>query len=79
MSWNELPEEVQAVAMLTLTRKQLDVFKLRLAGCSWGRMVVMLGSPRSTLRTHYESAHARLLIAGVHVREDGSYYRKEAA
>lgn len=76
-----LDPAVREVAERVLTPRQLDVFVLWLAGCSPRRISTMLDPPvtRSTVKSHLEDVHVRLLAAGVRKRDDGSYYLEEAA
>lgn len=65
MSFATLPPDVREIAERTLTRKQLDVFKLHLAGCSYRRIATMLEIGVSTVRSHLDAAHHRLEREGV--------------
>lgn len=80
MTWSRLDPAIQAVAERVLTRKQLDVWKLMLAGNSQYRISIMLLVTRRTVRTHLHDGHVKLLANGVRLRDDGTYYlEKEAA
>lgn len=79
MSWQQLPTEVREAAQAVLTPKQLDVFKLTLAGCSPYRISVMLSVSRRTVRDHIHASHIRLEQAGVRRDASGRYYQQEAA
>lgn len=79
MTWAQLPSEVQAAALEALSPKQLDVFKLHLAGLGARRISDMLSISRSTARTHLADAHRKLEQAGVSVDAAGRYYRNEVA
>lgn len=74
MSYSEVSEDVREVANRVLTGKQLDVWVLMLAGCSQRRSALMLGLSRSTVRSHLEEAHMRLISAGVRWSVEGVYY-----
>lgn len=76
MSWSSLPEPVREIAERELTAKQLDVFKLHLAGCSYRRIHTMLEIGVPTVRGHLDAAHHRLERAGV-VRAGFRDYRIE--
>lgn len=55
-SWNCLNPETKAVAEELLTDRQLEVFKLWMAGAGHKRIALMLGISPSTARTHKERA-----------------------
>lgn len=71
MTWASLPRDVQAVAEQVLTRKQLDVFKLELAGATTRRTALMCGVSRWTVREHLDAAHDKLERAGVRHGHEG--------
>lgn len=79
MSWNTLDPTIKAIAQQALTRRQLDVWKLHLAGLGQRRIADMLQITRSTVRSHLHDAHQTLARNGVHRDRTGRYYRKEAA
>lgn len=60
MSWSSLSPEVQIIAERELTRKQLDVLKLWLAGAGTARIAVMLGIAEATARGHLTRAKQKL-------------------
>lgn len=60
MSWNHLTPELQTIAQQVLTRKQLDVLKLHLAGCGTRRIATMLDISEPTAREHLRRALAKL-------------------
>jgi DNA-binding CsgD family transcriptional regulator len=60
MSWRTLPPHVRQAAEHALTRKQLDVLKLHLAGCGTRRIATMLSISEPTAREHLRRAKARL-------------------
>jgi DNA-binding CsgD family transcriptional regulator len=76
--YSSLSAEVQTAAERVLTRKQLDVFKLHCAGCSYRRIATMLEIGVPTVRGHLDAAHHRLEREGV-VRADFRSYRVEVA
>jgi len=80
VSYASLPALVRETAERELTRKQLDVFKLHCAGCSYARISTMLMIGVSTVKGHLHAAHLHLEKAGV-VRTDFRAYsmREEAA
>jgi hypothetical protein len=71
MSWNDLPTEVQQTAARVLTSKQLDAWKLELAGVSIGRMSLMLDITRPVAREHLRAAHRWLSKAGIQHDHNG--------
>lgn len=79
MSWNTLDPDIRETAELVLTRKQLDVLKLRLADIAEVRIAYMLSISRRSVRTHLEAAHLRLDQAGIARDASGRYYRKDEA
>lgn len=79
MSWSSLPPDIRTTTERVLTRKQLDVFKLTLAGLGTRRISDMLLITRSTVRSHQHDAHTALEQAGIRRDASGRYYRKEAA
>lgn len=60
MSWNSLPPEARAIAERELSPRQLDVFKLWMAGCGYKRIGVMLDISPSTARDHLARALQKL-------------------
>lgn len=73
MSWNMLPEEVKQAAQVTLTEKQLTVFKLELAGLSVRSIGRHLNIARQGAADHLYAAHKNLRAAGVHQDEYGRW------
>ncbi len=60
MSWQTLSPEIRVIAERELTRKQLDVLKLWIAGAGTARIAVMLGISESTARGHKTRALQKL-------------------
>ena len=60
MAFAKLSPEVRLIAERELTRKQLDVLKLWLAGAGTTRISVMLGVSDSTVRGHLRRAFQKL-------------------
>jgi DNA-binding CsgD family transcriptional regulator len=60
MSWKTLDPNIQTIATRELTRKQLDVLKLHLAGCGTRRIATMLDISEPTAREHLRRARAKL-------------------
>lgn len=79
MSFNTLDPGIQHLAERCLNRKQLDVWKLVLAGNGRERIALMLGVHPSTVRGHLVAAHVKLERAGVKHGTDGNYYLEETA
>lgn len=69
MSWNTLPPHIKQTAEAELTRKQLDVLKLTLAGWGTRRIANYLGVAEPTARAHRDAAYRKL----------APYIEKEAA
>lgn len=69
MSYAALTPETRAIAESVLTRKQLDVFKLRENHQSWRIIGDMLGIHEATARGHYRSAIKAL---APHLRKDAA-------
>ena len=65
MSWSTLEPVVRETAERELTAKQLDVWKLHLAGCSYRRIAMMLDIAVPTVRGHLEATHLRLERNGI--------------
>lgn len=63
MSWNQLPVNIRETATGALTRRQLDVLKLHLAGCGTRRIATMLDLSEPTIREHLRRAKANLARA----------------
>lgn len=63
MSWNTLDPTIRQLAERELTRKQLDVLKLHLAGCGTRRIATMLSISEPTAREHLRLAKLRLAQA----------------
>lgn len=60
MSWSTIPPAHQSAIAAALTSKQLDVYKLHLAGCGYRRISLMLDINPSTVRTHLDSAMLKI-------------------
>lgn len=81
MSWNTVPADVQEVAVAALTEKQLEAFKLELAGLGIRRIAEHLQIRRQSVADRLLGAHDVLLKAGVRQDEFGlwTHQRKDAA
>lgn len=60
MSWAGLPPNLRTIAERDLTRKQLDVLKLTLAGWGTRRIANYLGVAEPTARAHRDAAYRKL-------------------
>lgn len=58
MSWNHLDQWERTELANKLTPRQLDVYRLRLAGCSWQFIAEALNISPRTARTHHKRAKA---------------------
>lgn len=56
MSWNDLPPDLRSALETRLTKGQLDVLTLHLAGCSQRRTADMLGIARTTVKDRLRTA-----------------------
>lgn len=79
MSWAELPNPIRDTAERVLTRTQLAVFVLELAGLNDRRIAFALNMSRRTVRDHLHAITGKLNRAGIHQTEDGTWTHKEAA
>lgn len=57
MSWSQLDPKTKRRIEKRLTKRQLDVLILTLAGCSQRRIATMLTLHRSTVQDHLRIAH----------------------
>lgn len=60
MGFTDLPPELRTTAQRVLTRKQLDVLKLRLAGMSFRAIGNTLDVDEATVRGHWQRAVRKL-------------------
>jgi transcriptional regulator len=79
MSWADLDLATRQLAQATLTPKQLDVWKLELAGVTAYRMELMLDTSRSNIREHLRAARRNLFRAGLRQDDNGNWRIEEAA
>lgn len=56
MSWSTLPNEVREVAERVLTRKQLDVFRMRMNAASWSQVMIVCEISEPVARRTYNRA-----------------------
>jgi hypothetical protein len=56
MSWSTLPAEVRVVAERVLTRKQLDVFRMRMNSASWSQVMIVCEISEPVARRTYNRA-----------------------
>lgn len=62
MSFSELDPATREIAERTLTRKQLDVFKLWCAGAGSARIAIMLDVSEATARGHLKRARQKIKL-----------------
>ena len=62
VKYSELPDTTREIAERELTRKQLDVLKLWLAGAGTARIATMLDISEATARGHLKRARQKLKI-----------------
>lgn len=62
LSYSELDPSTREIAEKTLTRKQLDVFKLWCAGAGTARIAGMLGIAEATARAHKRRALQKIKL-----------------
>jgi DNA-binding CsgD family transcriptional regulator len=74
VSWSTLPLEIREVAERVLTRMQLRVWVLELAGLSERRIAEKLKLSRWTIRDHHQAAYRELRRAGVRQHADGTWH-----
>ena len=77
MSWASLPAEVQEIAEQVLTQKQLEAFKLELAGLGTRAIAHSLSASRESIRDRLRAAARRLHDAGVHQDASGHWHIDE--
>jgi DNA-binding CsgD family transcriptional regulator len=79
VSWNALPATVRDVAADVLSQRQLEAWKLELAGNSIRAIAVIQSVSRTTARDRLRDARRRLRDAGVVQSTTGKYYLRRAA
>lgn len=67
MSYSKLPSDVRIAAESILTRKQLDVLKLKANGYSYVRISQMLDISEPTVRGHFRRA---LQLLSIHLSKE---------
>ena len=60
MSFASLPLEVREVAERLLTRKQLDVFRMRMNGASWNQVMTVCEVSEPVARRTYNRAAQKI-------------------
>lgn len=60
MSWRDLTDPERQRARDRLTKRQLDVYTLHIAGCSQRQIATMLGLTKTTVADHIHRALALL-------------------
>lgn len=56
VSWSTLPPDVRQTAERVLTRKQLDVFRMRMNGATWTQVMVVCEISEPVARRTYNRA-----------------------
>lgn len=80
MSWRTLDPAVREAVEATLTEKQLEAFRLYLAGWSTHAMALALHIDRRAIRDRLDAARRNLARAGVEQSSTGEWtINKEAA
>lgn len=79
MSWRDLEPELRALAVEALTAKQLDAWKLELAGYGARTIGQMLDLSKTAVTDRLAAAHRRLERAGVCQDGSGRWYIQEVA
>ena len=60
MSFRSLPVEVREIAERVLTRKQLDVFRMRMNGASWNQVMTVCEVSEPVARRAYNRAAQKI-------------------
>ena len=60
MSFRSLPAEVREIAERVLTRKQLDVFRMRMNGASWNQVMTVCEVSEPVARRAYNRAAQKI-------------------
>lgn len=79
MTYAQLPPTIRATAETALTPKQLEAWKLELAGHGTRRIAIHLRITRSSVQSRLDHAHHALHAAGVRQTANGTWYLEEAA
>lgn len=79
MSWNTLHPTIQTTAQNVLTPKQLEAWKLELAGYGTRRIAEHLSISRASTIDRLDSAYRRLHAAGIRQDASGHYHQETAA
>lgn len=79
MSWDTLEPHIRALATQALTGKQLQAWKMELAGVGTRTAATHLGISRRSYLDRLENTHRRLYNRGIRRRAEGSWYLEEAA
>lgn len=79
MSFASLPPAIRAIAENQLTPKQLDTWKLELAGWSTRRIATQENIARATVTDRLDGAYRTLRNHGVQQDASGNWTHKEAA
>ena len=79
MSWKHLPPELQTLATAALTQRQLEAWKLEIAGYGIRPTALALGIRPTSVRDRLDAAHLALSKHGVVQAKDGTWTTTEAA
>ena len=69
MSYAGLPDEVRTVAERVLTRKQLDVFRMRMNGAKWHQVQIVCEISEPVARRTYRRAEQ---LIELEIRKDAA-------
>jgi DNA-binding CsgD family transcriptional regulator len=72
-SWNTLTQDVQHAARAALTDRQLEAWKLELAGMSQYDMALALNIGRPAVQSRLREAHRNLRSAGIVMNDRGDW------
>ena len=79
MSWGLLPVEVREVAVSVLTARQLEAWKLELAGLSLRQIAGGQSVSVSTVRGRLRDVRHKLRMAGVEQDSGGRFFVRRRA
>jgi hypothetical protein len=77
MSFSTLSDETREIAERVLTEKQLEAFKLELAGWGMQRIARHLEITKGAAVSRIDNAHLKLRKAGVRQNQFGEWYLSE--
>lgn len=79
MSWSQLPHEIRDTAETVLTGKQLEAWKLELAGLGTRRSAEHLNLSRTTVVDRLNTTYRKLTAAGITQDASGNWHQREDA